>query len=158
LRRRADEVLGAVEAREQLSRVPSRLLRIGRECYVTKPSPKQQLQPNDLANGQVTYTGCGIPRKVSVKACQGEDATVVVTVVQGKVWLSISPLFTWEAIMEPGKVDEVMAVLEVAREEARRMVRVNGRWVVDGGRVRAREITTENVTSGKKAMDTKKFR
>jgi hypothetical protein len=52
---------------------------------VTKPSPKQQPQPDDLANGQVTYTGCKIPRKVSVKACQGEDATIVVTVVQGKV-------------------------------------------------------------------------
>jgi hypothetical protein len=93
------------------------------------------------------------PEKVFVKACQGEDATIVVTVVQGKVWLSISPLFTWEAIMEPGKVDEVMAALEAAREEARRMVRVNGRWVVDGGKVRVQEITTENVTSGLMALN-----
>lgn len=101
---------------------------------MTKPSPKQQPQPDDLANGQVACIGWGIPRKVSVKACQGEDATIVVAVVQGKAWLSISPFFTREAIMEPGKVDEVMAALEVAREEARRMVRVNGRWVIDGGR------------------------
>jgi len=54
---------------------------------------------------------------------EGVDATVVVTVVQGKVWLSISPLSTWEAIMEPGKVDEVMSALELAREEAKRMAR-----------------------------------
>lgn len=52
---------------------------------------------------------------------QGVDATVVVTVVQGKVWMSISPPFTWEAIMVPGKVDEVMSVLEAARDEAKRM-------------------------------------
>jgi hypothetical protein len=49
---------------------------------------------------------------------QGIDVTVVVTVVQGTVWLSISPPFTWEAIMEPGKVDEVIHVLELARDEA----------------------------------------
>lgn len=49
---------------------------------------------------------------------QGIDVTVVVTVAQGTVWLSISPPFTWEAIMEPGKVDEVIHVLELARDEA----------------------------------------
>jgi Na+/proline symporter len=52
---------------------------------------------------------------------EGVDATVVVTVVQGTVWMSISPSFTWEAIMEPEKVDEVMAVLDLAREEAKKM-------------------------------------
>lgn len=67
-----------------------------------------------------------IPRKVSVKACQGKDATIVVTVVQGTVWMSIVPLFTWEAIMEPGKVDEVMRVLGAAGEEARRSGNGNG--------------------------------
>ncbi|PZS28521.1 MAG: hypothetical protein DLM61_14605 [Pseudonocardiales bacterium] len=49
---------------------------------------------------------------------QGADATVVVTVVQDTVWLSISPPFTWEVIMEPGKVDEVISTLELARDEA----------------------------------------
>ncbi len=44
--------------------------------------------------------------------------TVVVTVVQGTVWMSISPPFTWEAIMQPGNVDEVVAVLSLARDEA----------------------------------------
>jgi hypothetical protein len=50
---------------------------------------------------------------------QGVDVTAVVTVVQGTVWLSISPPFTWEAIMEPHKVDELIHVLELAREEAK---------------------------------------
>ncbi len=64
-------------------------------------------------------TSAGMPRRVSVKACQGRDATVVVTVTQGKVWMSIVPLFTWEAIMEPEKVDEVIRTLELARDEAK---------------------------------------
>jgi hypothetical protein len=61
-----------------------------------------------------------MPRRVRVKAMRGEDATIVVRVVQGMVWLSISPHFTWEAIMTPGTVDEVMRVLEKARDEANR--------------------------------------
>lgn len=60
-------------------------------------------------------------RRVRVKGMKGADVNVVVTVAQGKVWLSISPPFTWEAIMEPGKVDEVMHVLGLAREEAKKM-------------------------------------
>ncbi|MDQ2883101.1 MAG: hypothetical protein M3Y48_18470, partial [Actinomycetota bacterium] len=47
---------------------------------------------------------------------------MVVTVVQDTVWLSISPLFTWEAILEPGKVDEVISMLELARDEATKVV------------------------------------
>ena len=47
--------------------------------------------------------------------------TVVVTVVRDTVWLSISPPFTWEAIMEPEKVDEVISMLEMARDEAQKM-------------------------------------
>ncbi|MGH3936342.1 MAG: hypothetical protein ACRDS1_15420 [Pseudonocardiaceae bacterium] len=43
---------------------------------------------------------------------------MVVTVVHDTVWLSISPPLTWEAIMKPGKVDEVMSMLELARDEA----------------------------------------
>jgi hypothetical protein len=63
----------------------------------------------------------GIPRRISVKGMQGVDAIVVITVVQGKVWMSISPPFTWEAITVPGKVDEVMSALEVARDEAKKI-------------------------------------
>lgn len=63
----------------------------------------------------------GVPRRVRVKGMGGVDATVVVTVVRDKVWLSISPPFTWEAIMEPGKVDEIMSILELARDEAEKV-------------------------------------
>jgi hypothetical protein len=53
---------------------------------------------------------------------EGVDATVVVMMVRDKIWLSISPSFTWEAIMEPGKVDGVISMLELelARDEAKR--------------------------------------
>ena len=59
-----------------------------------------------------------MPRRIAVKGMQGVDVTVVVTVVRGTVWLSISPPFTWEAIMQPEKVDQVIHVLELARDEA----------------------------------------
>ena len=66
-------------------------------------------------------------RRVSVKSRQGEDATVVVKVVQGKAWVSIAPPFTWEIIMEPGEVDEVICVLELAREKAKQVGVIHGR-------------------------------
>ncbi|MGH4008727.1 MAG: hypothetical protein ACRDTH_11335 [Pseudonocardiaceae bacterium] len=62
----------------------------------------------------------GMPRRARVKGMEGVNATVVVTVVRDKVWLSISPPFTWEAIMNPGKVDEVISILELARDEAKK--------------------------------------
>ena len=58
-----------------------------------------------LPHGQTTWPHVGMPRRLPVKGRQGVDATVVVTVVQDTVWLSISPPFTWEAIMEPEKVE-----------------------------------------------------
>ncbi len=82
--------------------------------------PAKQPQPETVASGQVACP-MGMPRRVAVKATQGVDVTVVVKVVQGTVWLSISPPFTWEAIMEPGKVDELLRVLELARDEAKTM-------------------------------------
>ena len=63
----------------------------------------------------------GALRRVRVKGMQGVDATVVVTVVRDTVWLSISPPLTWEAIMEPGKVDDVISVLELARDQAKKV-------------------------------------
>ncbi len=68
---------------------------------------------------RMTRTSTGMPRRVRVTDVQGVEVTVVVRVVQGTVWMSISPPFTWEAIMEPGKVDEIVSVLESARDEAR---------------------------------------
>lgn len=80
-----------------------------------------QPEPEDRADGRGTFSGWGMPRRVRVKASGGETATVVVRVVQGCVWLSVSPPFTWEAVMTPGIVDEVVGVLEVAKEEAEQM-------------------------------------
>jgi hypothetical protein len=54
----------------------------------------------------------GMPQRIHVKGTGGVDATVVVTVMRDSVWLSISPRFTWEAIMHPGKVDEIISVLD----------------------------------------------
>lgn len=76
-----------------------------------------------LPHGPITRNSTGMPRRIRVAGMQGVDVTVVVTVVQGNVWMSISPPFTWEAIMEPGKVDEVLAVLERARDEAKTRLR-----------------------------------
>lgn len=67
-----------------------------------------------------TWPIMGVPRSIRVKGMAGVDATVVVTVVRDTVWLSISPPFTWEAIIEPGKVDEVISMLELARDEAKK--------------------------------------
>jgi hypothetical protein len=71
--------------------------------------------------GRTTWPIRGVPRRIRVKGIQGVEVTVVVTVVRDTVWLSISPPFTWEAIMEPGKVDEVISMLELARDEAKKV-------------------------------------
>jgi hypothetical protein len=69
--------------------------------------------------GYMSYMGK--PRRIRVKGMAGVDAAVVVTVVRDTVWLSISPPLTWEAIMEPRKVDEVISLLEQARDEAKKV-------------------------------------
>jgi Na+/proline symporter len=56
---------------------------------------------------------------VSVKGSGGVAATVVVTTQRGNVWLAIMPPFIWEAIMEPGKVDELIHALRLASEDAK---------------------------------------
>lgn len=88
---------------------------------MTDPSPPQA-QPEGTDNGQAPCAGW-VRRKVSVKGSGGVSATVVVTVQRGRIWLSIQPPFTWEAVMEPGKVDELTRTLTLAREDAQRMVR-----------------------------------
>lgn len=82
-----------------------------------------------------------IPRRVRVKGMQGVDATVVVTVVQGTVWMSVSPPFTWGAIMGPEKVDELIRVLEVARDEAKSMAAARSARASRDDRTAARAIT-----------------
>jgi hypothetical protein len=86
-----------------------------------------------------------MPRRIAVKGMQGVDVTVVVTVVHGSVWLSISPPFTWEAIMAPGEVDEVIHALELARDEATKMTTAsNGSTPPVGSIVRAITRNTTN--------------
>lgn len=70
-------------------------------------------------NGDVQRIGSMVQWKVSVKGSGGVAATVVVTARQGQVWLSIQPPFTWEAIMGPGKVEELVRALGLANEEAK---------------------------------------
>jgi predicted ester cyclase len=55
------------------------------------------------------------------------SATVVVTVRQGQVWMSIQPSFTWDAIMEPWKVAELVRTLALAAEGANEMGARHGR-------------------------------
>lgn len=73
-------------------------------------------------DGRHQYPGSTVYRKISVKGNGGVTVTVIVTVYRGKVWLSIDPPFTWEAIIDPGKVDELMRTLGVAAKDARRMM------------------------------------
>lgn len=86
-----------------------------------------------MPHGRTTWPNMGMPRRVPVKGMQGVAATVVVTVAQDKVWLSISPPFTWEAIMEPEKVDQVISMLELARDEAKNVATGNPRAAIRRG-------------------------
>ncbi|MGH3512657.1 MAG: hypothetical protein ACRDQV_09140 [Pseudonocardiaceae bacterium] len=74
------------------------------------------------------------------------QSTVVVTVVRDKVWLSISPPFTWEAIMDPAKVDELMHVLELATDEARQVGAAR-----NGGASQGDRSVVQAITSGPEA-------
>ncbi|MGH7868088.1 MAG: hypothetical protein ACREP9_10790 [Candidatus Dormibacteraceae bacterium] len=90
----------------------------------------------------------GLPRRVRIKGREGVVATLVVTVAQGKVWLSISPPFIWEAIMEPGKIDEVISTLELARDEAQKMTTTPARNSFRGGKkATVRAITRNDSTN-----------
>jgi hypothetical protein len=77
-------------------------------------------KPGDITNGHAKYTESFVHRKVPVKGSGGVSATVVITVQQGHVWMSIRPPFTWEAIMEPWKVDELIQTLALAAEGAKK--------------------------------------
>lgn len=77
----------------------------------------------DSLNEQAVYTDSFVLRRVPVTGTGGVAATVIVTAQRGQVWVSIQPPFTWEAIMEPGKVDELIRVLAQAREAATKMRR-----------------------------------
>lgn len=90
---------------------------------------------------QAEYTDSITHRKVSVKGSGGVTATVIVTTQRGQVWLSIVPPFTWEAFMEPGKVDELIHTLGLAGEEARRMAVARSRRASGADEAVVRKIT-----------------
>ncbi|MGH4001632.1 MAG: hypothetical protein ACRDTJ_29690 [Pseudonocardiaceae bacterium] len=94
-----------------------------------------------IPHGQTTWPITGMPRRVHVKSMQGVDATVVVTVVRDTVWLSISPPFTWEAIMQPDKVDKVISMLELARDEAKKVATTRNGSTFRGDKAVARAVT-----------------
>jgi hypothetical protein len=98
----------------------------------TKQGTSAMIQPE-----RSPFPRMGMPRRVLVKGMQGADVTVVVTVAQGTVWLSISPPFTWEAIMTPSKVDEVIHALELAREEAKEIAAARNGNALRAGNVEA---------------------
>lgn len=88
---------------------------------MTDPAP--EANPGDIANGQAVYNSSGVHHKVSVKGVGGGAATVVITVQQGQVWMSIQPPFTGEAIMRPEKVAELIRTLASAANGARKIIR-----------------------------------
>ena len=131
---------------------------------MTDPS-SEQAQPEDV-NDRFTPVRSAIHRKVSAKGSGGVSATVIVIAQHGSVWMSIMPPFTWEAIMEPGKVDELIRTLTVARDNAQRMVSSTRAQTPRGDTVASiREITNEvdthaitneTITRGNKAIGPKK--
>lgn len=85
-------------------------------------SASARAQPEDPPAVQGGFSG-SVHRKVTVSGSGGVVATVIVIAQRGQVWVSISPPFTWEAIMDPGKVDEVIHALALAREDAKKMAK-----------------------------------
>jgi hypothetical protein len=72
-----------------------------------------------IGNGRGSHLPSPMPRVVAVAGSGGIAATVIVTVRRGFVWMSIMPPFTWEAILDPGKVDELVGTLTLAGKDAR---------------------------------------
>lgn len=108
---------------------------------MTETSPTQP-QPQEPPDGQTAYADPVVCRRLSVKGSGGVAATVVVTTYQGQVRVSIVPPFTWEAIMEPVKADELIHMLGLAREAAARSRRPSR-----GDKAVVREITSGTVAS-----------
>lgn len=119
---------------------------------MTNPSKQPQLQATDNGTGQAIYIDSFIRRKVTVTGTGGVTATIAVIAQRGQVWVSIHPLFTWDAIMEPGKVDELVRILRLAQEDAKRME--SSKRVTRGNR--QQPVGTVTALPGKRAQGTKK--
>lgn len=119
---------------------------------MTKPSPVQS-QPQEPPSG--LYAGSAVYRRLSVKGSEGVVASVVVKSTRGHVWVSITPPFTWEVIMEPGKIDELIHILGLAREDAKKAAPLSRRPPSVGNAV-IREITNGTVTPGRPGAATQR--
>lgn len=75
-----------------------------------------------------------VHRRISVRGSGGVIATIVVFARQGAVLMSIVPPFTWEAVMDPDTVDELIDTLGLAQEDARKMPSARERPMVPGGK------------------------
>lgn len=80
----------------------------------------------------VTHTSAAVHRRVAVRGSGGVTATIVVFARQGTVLVSISPPFTWEAIMDSEQVDELIRTLGLAQDDAKKMPSARERPVVRG--------------------------
>lgn len=86
------------------------------------PAEPDESRPNHGAGKGVQHARPAVHRRISTMGSGGVHATVVVVARQGKVWLSIDPPFTWEAILEPEKVMELVGILGQAEDDAKRML------------------------------------
>lgn len=73
-----------------------------------------------------------VHRRISVKGSGGVTATIVIFTRQGTVLMSIVPPFTWEAIMDPEQVDELISALELAKNDAKKMAIPRERLALGG--------------------------
>lgn len=77
-----------------------------------------------------------------MKGSGGVTATVVIFVRQGTVLMSIVPPFTWEAIMDPEQVDELISALELAQDDAKKTSVLRERLALGGAQTYPRAEPT----------------
>lgn len=114
---------------------------------MNKPYPMQR-QPQQPPERKTEYPDLGTYHGVSVKGSGGAAATVVVKTVQGHVWVSITPPFIWEAIMEPVKVVELIHALGLALDHAKKIALTRS-LPSHGNKAIVREITSGTVAPNK---------
>ncbi|MGH3796478.1 MAG: hypothetical protein ACRDSP_16495 [Pseudonocardiaceae bacterium] len=61
----------------------------------------------------------GTRRALTVKSRHGMNVIIVTMVYRGMVLITIDPPFTTDAILDPAHVDNLIATLTLANEEAR---------------------------------------
>lgn len=91
----------------------------GLNARAVKPAATQPR--SHWSEGKAEYEDVTVHRRVTAKGRCGVPATVVVITQRGQVWVSVSPPFTWEAILHPGEVDALIRALELARDDAAKM-------------------------------------